>query len=572
MTINTRKTVCQPDADAWSDVEAFHDFPILASTRRSFRRLMGKASLSFDGLAKIAEQDPAVCLHMLLRIAKRNPNSLEQISTAAGCISLLGMEDVVLLVKQLPIVHEHSALRSERNYVAMLHSAALAGLLAGQWARLKPGMNQHQAHWASMLASAPLWSWHLVQVEASQEALHQLANHKEIIPTLEHCFSRLDEKHLNRWRMLAKKLSLPKSCQSLWQKSLWPDAASWKTLRKVNVLHIDDNKQLKHQCQQNEMLIYCVNMLAMHYRIGAYRSKSVRWTKITAHLLNLSSESVHQQVINQSLLLARKGMLLSSINSLLAPMHSSVRYFPAIHCENSPTKMVMERDNPLPEKITKARNDEVVKTATIKPETANQEPPATRKINQQKMKALLHQLDEEASSFGDWHTLMRSVLKGITEGIGLKQAYIAVQNKQGDKAKVYYQQGLAETDPLCRLVLDLDNGSIFKRILEKPASLMVTAQNRSKMLKSLTPEQASVLPDEFMMMSLFSGNRPIGIIFADLGANKQKIPVQPSEYIAFKNLCMRASQGLSKLAQASKQKTPLPKNNLNNVRVNKRQA
>ena len=156
MTINTRKTVCQPDSDAWSDVEDFRDFRILASTRRSFRALLGKASLSFEGLAEIAEQDPAICLHMLLRIAKRNPKSLDQISTAAGCISLLGMEDVVLLVKQLPVVQESSNFRSERNYVAMLHTAALAGRLAGQWAKLKPGMNQHQAHWAAMLASASL--------------------------------------------------------------------------------------------------------------------------------------------------------------------------------------------------------------------------------------------------------------------------------------------------------------------------------------------------------------------------------------------------------------------------------
>jgi hypothetical protein len=562
MTINTRKTACQPDTDAWADVEDFCDFRILASTRRSFRALLGKANLSFDGLAKIAEQDPAVCLHMLLRIAKRNPSSLDQISTAAGCISLLGMEDVVLLVKQLPVVHEHSALRSERNYVAMLHTAALAGRLAGHWARLKPGMSQHQAHWAAMLASAPLWPWHLVQVEASQEALHQLANNKEVIPTLKHCFSSLDKKDLSRWSMLAKKLALPKPCQSLWQQSLWPNTKSWKTLRKTNLLNIDNNKQLKHQCQQSEMLIYCANMLATHYRIGAYRAKSLRWAKITAHLLNLSSETIHQQVIDQSLQLARKGMLLSSINSLLAPSHSSVRYFPAIHCENKPIKMVMERDEALPKKVTKSSNSTPKKTAAVNPRSVNKEPQVQRKIDQKKIEKLLRRLDEEASSFGDWHTLMRSVLKGITEGIGLKQAYIAVQNKQGDKAKVYYQQGLAETDPLCRLVLDLSKGNIFKRILEKPASLMVTAQNRGKMLKSLPPEQRSALPDEFMMMSLFSSNRPIGIIFADIGSGDQKVPLQPSEYIAFKNLCMHASKSLSKLAEIRKsQSNPAKKTN-----------
>jgi len=535
MTFNTRKTAYQPDADAWSDVEDFRDFPILASTRKSFRNLLSQASLSFDGLANIAEQDPAICLHMLLHIAKRNPKSLEQISTAAGCISLLGMKGVVHLVKKLPIISEHSSRRSEKNYVAMLHSATLAGRLAGQWASLKPGMNQHQAHWAAMLASAPLWSWNLVHVEASQELLHQLGNNRDVIPAFQDCFSALDTKHLMRWKKLAQQLALPKVCQSLWQKDLWPSAQSWKVLYKTNVSHIDDNKELKHQCQQSEMLIYCSNMLAMHYRIGAYRTKSQRWVRLTAHLLNLEPDIVHHQVVNQSLKLAHKGMLLSSANSLLIPNHSRVLYPPSIHCEHKSINMAMERDAPIAVSTPK----------TIKP---------ARKIDQQKMKTLLHQLDQESENFDDWHSLMRSVLIGITEGIGLKHAYVMIQNKQGTAAKVYYQQGLAETDPLCHFGIALDKASIFKKMLEKPASLMITDQNREKMLRGISPDQKSVLPQQFMMMSLFSNERAIGIIFADLGSIENNIPMQPSEYMAFKSLCMAANKSLGKLAKTMKKK------------------
>ena len=535
MTFNTRKTVCQPDADAWSDVEDFRDFPILASTRKSFRNLLSKTSLSFDGLASIAEQDPAICLNMLLHIAKRNPKSLDQISSAAGCISLLGMEGVVQLVKQLPIVSECSQLRSERNYVAMLHSAALAGRLAGQWAKLKPGMNQPQAHWAAMLASAPFWPWHLVQVEASQELLHQLSDNREIAPAFQDCFSTTDTKQFKRWQTLAKQLALPNICQSLWQKDLWPSIQSWKTLRQTNVLHIEGNKELKHQCQQGEMLIYCANMLAMHYRIGTYSAKSKRWAELTAHLLNLDVHIVHHEVINQSLQLARKGMLLSSVNSLLAPKGSRVAYPPSIHCENRSISMTMERDVPIAVTTTKAA-------------------PAARKIDQQKMKKLLNQLDQEAESFGDWHSLMRSVLIGITEGIGLQHAYVMIQNKQGTAAKVYYQQGLAETDPLCHFGVALDKASVFKKMLEKPASLMITDQNRAKMLRGISPEQQAVLPPQFMMMSLFSNTRAIGIIFADLGSVENNIPMQPSEYMAFKSLCMAANKSLGKLANATKNK------------------
>jgi len=56
-------------------------------------------------------------------------------------------------------------------------------------------------------------------------------------------------------------------------------------------------------------------------------------------------------------------------------------------------------------------------------------------------------------------------------------------------------------------------------------------------------------------MSLFSNDRPIGIIFADLGDLEHNQPMQPSEYIAFKSLCMATNKSLGKLAMATKKKT-----------------
>lgn len=190
-----------------------------------------------------------------------------------------------------------------------------------------------------------------------------------------------------------------------------------------------------------------------------------------------------------------------------------------------------------------------------------------RQVNQKLLKNLMTQLNEMPESFGDLHYLMRSVLKGVTEGIGLKHAYIMVQNKIGTAAKVYYQQGLAETDPLCHFSIELDSASIFKKMLEKPASLMITDQNREKMLRGITPAQLNVLPEQFMMMSLFSNKRPIGIVFADLGSAPYNPPMQPSEYMAFKTLCAAASQSLGKLALATQRK-----NKANKALVNKNRA
>ena len=546
MTLNTSKTYSLPDAEDWQMIQKFQKFPLLPSTRKAFQQLMKKASLSFDGLAAIAEQDPAICLHMLLRIKQRNPGSLDQINTAAGCISLLGMEEVVTLVKQLPVLHSLPKKRSQRNYMALLNTAVLAGRIAAQWAKNKPGLNQHQAQWSAMLASAPLWPWQLQQISASQTSFNQMSQGKDLIPALEIGFGKLTKSHLEKWEKLAESLALPSICQSLWQQQCWPKPKEWQVLRSQKLMSIEGHRALKHQCQQPEMLVYIANVLASQYQLGAYRSKTQRWLYLSAHFLNCDAQHLHHDMVAMNLQLAKQGRGLSSIATLLAPTHTSIPPRWIYFCEKEPAEFKMERDAP-----------------KIVPSIKSKE----RKIDHIILKQLLKQLDETPESFGDWHYLMRSVLKGITEGIGLKHAYIMVQNKLGTAAKVYYQQGLTETDPLCHLGIGLDKASIFKKMLEKPASLMITDQNRDKMLRGIPVAQQDVLPEQFMMMSLFSKDRPIGIIFADLGSLPHNPPMQPAEYIAFKSLCLAASKSLTKLAVATQKK-----DSINHRKVNKRQA
>ena len=548
MTLNTSKTYSKPDADDWQNVLKFQQFPLLPSTRKAFQRLMKKASLSFEGLAKIAEQDPAICLHMILRIKQRNPASVEQINTALGCISLLGMEEVVKLVKQLPVLEDSPKSLPARNYMAMLHTAVLAGQIAAQWAQFKPGLNQHQAQWSAMLASAPLWPWQLQQVSASQQTFNQMSQGKDLIPALETSFGKLSKTRLGHWKKLAAELALPNICQSLWEQQCWPKPSEWQVLRSQKLTAIEGHRALKHQCQQPEMLIYMANALASQYRLGAYRFKTKRWLALSANFLNKDAMDIHREVITLNIQLAQQGRILPAISTLLAPTNTSMPECCLYQCEKQPAELKMERDTP----------------AAV----PNSNPPSNeRKIDQAIIKKLMQQLSESPESFGDLHYLMRSVLKGITAGIGLQHAYIMVQNKLGTAAKVYYQQGLPETDPLCQFSVVLDSTSVFKKMLEKPASLMITEHNRDKMLRGISSAQLKVLPQQFMMMSIFSNERPIGIVFADLGNPPKNAPMQPSEYMAFKSLCMAASKSLGQLAIATQKKK-----RIDNNKANRRQA
>jgi hypothetical protein len=546
MTLIAAQPLHAPAKDYWQDsrgaaaTKTFHKLPILASTRRAMRRQLKKTSLSFDSLAALAERDPAICLHMLLRIAERNPESVRQISSASSCIGLLGMEEVVKLVKSLPVVDEHSTDRRLRNYVATLHSAALAGRLAAHWAAAKPGLSAHQAQWAAMLASAPLWSWHIHQVEAMQMMLTKLAAGKELHKSIELSFGA-DCKQ--RWQALVKQLFLPDACSTLWAQHNWPNRQGWGALYRYSLKEMDDQRQLKHQCQQAEMLVWFSNMLAMHARFGMTSRLCRRWLTLCSHYLNHPLQEVIRQLRDEALNMARQDMMHSAVNSMLAPFAATPQFAEPIHCipdKPKPQLMEMERDVPVVREV---------------PQPAVAEP-APIQIHQDKLNKLMKQMSQAPESFGDWHFLMRTVLKGITEDIGLSRAYIAIVNRQNTGLKVYYQEGLEETDPLCSSPISLQKPNILKKLLEKPAGLMITDQNRSKMLRGIPTSQQALLPEQFMMMSLFANQRAIGIMFADCGgqAGPAQAPVQPSQYMAFKALGLTTSKSLGKLAANTQKK------------------
>lgn len=530
MTEHTLQTleIHRPDSDTWEEIRKYRDLPILAETRAAMRRQLRKASLSFEKLADLAEQDPAICLHMLMRIADRHPDSLNQIATASGCISLLGMEEVVKLVKHLPVVEAGHPDRRYRDYVATLQSASLAGRLAASWAHHKPGLSAHQAQWAAMLASAPFWGWHFFQVEAIQATAHSICQGRDISPSIALCFGKHREK---QWRLLCHSLGLPSVCRSIWDKRIWPDKDGWRLLRKNQLQAMDGQRALKHQCLQPEMLVLCTNMLATQYRFGPNRSKARRWAELAAHTMNVPVTQVHRETTKQILSLAGRFQHSVAAQGLVSETGSAWPFPEPIHCipDLPPAdRLHMEWENPPPAK-----------------------PPAKppeRKLDQKSLKSLLSKLSKNPEMFGDWHHLMRCVLKGITENIGLSRAYIAIQNKQRTAAKVYYQEGLAETDPLCQWAIDLKKPTLFRKMLERPASLMITPDNRAKMLRGLSESDIRQLPDVFLVMSLFANDRPIGIIFADAGTEKT-IPVQPAEYMAFKTLCMTATKSLGILAR-----------------------
>ncbi|MCD8532637.1 MAG: HDOD domain-containing protein, partial [Saccharospirillaceae bacterium] len=259
----THLSIAKPPAELWKTLAACHDFPILEESRQRIRLQMQNRSVSFEDLAGSIERDPALCLHLLRLSVERHPGCNEQISGAASCLSLLGMQELVKLIKNLPVVSADSEDSKQQLYRRALLTAQLAGNLAAEWATVKGNPSVSYARWSTMLTSAPLWLA-LLHYQPAQNWLHLLSQGKE----LGNASRLMFDNTLSAIQKLSRALYLPVMAVTVFQPKNWPTAAEWRVLRHHDPRDLDNQRQLIHHCQQPAMISLIANSLAWHWHMA----------------------------------------------------------------------------------------------------------------------------------------------------------------------------------------------------------------------------------------------------------------------------------------------------------------
>lgn len=524
----TQLSLVPPSAASWKAVKAFRDFPILAETRDRVRKQMRSHQVNFDDLSKVVEQDPALCLHLLMSVVSQNPDCREQISGAASCLSLLGMQELVRLIKHLPVVSADSESRQQQLYRRALHCSDMAGELAAFWAASKGSSSVNYARWSAMLTTAPLWLW-LLNDELSQNWLYSLSQGQDLINATNSCFGN---QHLKDWQQFAKQLCLPQLAIDCYRPQNWLQSHQWRILRKHDPRYLDDQRSLLHKMQEPHMIAIMANSFAWHWHISPQGKRSQRWLSLVCHWLGKPASMQLAELRKVQLMISRRQQdaLSSGLALLLSPEPTTFDY----------PKIVPQNTEPDPE--PEHNTDKTPIAQAVPPSEPEQQ---IRQPNSSYLKKLMQQLQQQPDSFGDWHYLMRGVLKGICQGVGLSSACIALLNKDKTALKVFYAEGMAEQDRMRRLTIDLRKTNIFSKLLEKPASLLITSENRDRFMRGLPEQTQQQLPEQLVTMSIDAGNNPIGVVIAYNEQGKESLT--PAEYMAFKNLCHTASNSLGEL-------------------------
>ncbi|WP_158228869.1 HDOD domain-containing protein [Chitinimonas sp. BJB300] len=159
---------------------------------------------------------------------------------------------------------------------------------------------------------------------------------------------------------------------------------------------------------------------------------------------------------------------------------------------------------------------------------------------------ILRELQHAGQSGASFNQIMGLTIRAHSDGIGLKRIVFGLLLAGQNALKTRYIVGAAENDPLRTFHIDLSAPHIFTKLMLKPQSIWINATNRGQ-FESLLPRglRQAIGQGEFLAMSLFVENKPVGIFYAD---NRGE-PVTESQYNAFKQVCLMAGQSLTRQAK-----------------------
>jgi len=283
--------------------------------------------------------------------------------------------------------------------------------------------------------------------------------------------------------------------------------------------------------------------LAQQLPLGWMSSKSLRAQKALSHLTGQGLNSVIQQNHQLAVAASHHGVA----GHTLLPAVSLLW----------PTKVMNQRPwlrRPmlclLPDKASDKPKNKPVAVST---RVDLMDVPPPRAPDRRLLMDLINQFKNQLGSFKTVHDILLTCNRAIFEGLGMRRACICVLSQGGKVLIPYYCVGIPSDSPVRSLKIIKEDNRLFTKLLGKIASYKVDVDNYSQVLNMLKPEVSEVLLNKnFMVMSIFANDKPIGVVYAD--ANSKEENISETEYMAFKTICQSTSLALGSYAHKQKKK------------------
>ncbi len=160
----------------------------------------------------------------------------------------------------------------------------------------------------------------------------------------------------------------------------------------------------------------------------------------------------------------------------------------------------------------------------------------------ERIKKMVKQADVSQSD------ILNACLKGLFEDIELSKVSLMLLSKDKQTLQNRMVIGIDQQSPFRRYKIALQQSGLLKLLMQKPQAIWINPNNIKK-YQQLIPQslQASIMTHDFLAMSLFIGNQPIGLVYADRSNTPQTL--DPATFTRFKQLISLTSKALTLLSK-----------------------
>lgn len=550
-------------------------------------RKLSSETLSYPQLTDIINHDPILSFKILTRANKETKNSTlgkyENSKTLAHAISLLGIDGLKESINHLPKKAISPKNISSFYYLKTLSTSIYAAYLARAVSLRKKKGSPEEIYWSALFLNAPTWylwrfataEMRLVDFATRSNFKHAEAAEKEI----------LGEPLKKITRAISKELLFPQVAQECYEKENQLSSSDWVSIARSTENHKYirpiDNRALKIKLQKPHFIVMLANLLAQYSSECWYSRATLRMQRVLSYYLNCPLEEAvtftHEIAAEMSRNHPLPGLMLPAARLFVPPINktkvSTQKTLDDFQDQNFDTTKLLGDATKGPNTETlkqKLNNEDTFSSSSNKPTTSTLEDTRSSQsvksiISRMKMAKNMtdqkHALFEELTSlminkpesFANFNELMNAATQGIGYGINLKRSFVALVNKDNSRFRSYYTVGCTGMDQLKNLESPVTKGSIFQKLCERPASIWLKPNSEQK-IKDLIPADFKMAVDvnEFFLMSVFAGKKPIAIFYAD---NMDNQTLNEQNYQQFKLLCGAVSSALQHQAKINKSST-----------------
>ena len=536
------------NAEQWCQFLSDKRPPIRLSVIKRLERKLDDPNCSVVDIGRLIKADPLLSFHAVLAASKLHNDKQSEVTSIEHAIGSLGLQKLSRLVKDLPSIRLNPSSTAQKMYFRSVANSHHAAVQVRSWLhQARGGMFAEESYQAALFYGIGHW---LLWLEAPYQMskIQILIRDKEVAPDLAETqvlgcpIESISKLLLNLWPLsqlarttLEQDFSLNRRMiTQLHQRALGDPR-----------LHGDDLRQLNHLTQQKFFPVKLSVWLAYMTSYDWCSEASLQITDIINDYLR-SELNQTQALLHKNCALAAHsyhvpGTLAPAAEMLMLPsdLHATYRLTNADkklfgELSTNPGLQIKKNTNPKANATDSSASYQKSENNTDNPkipgansgsDSAEEDKPTPVPIepepefdflNQDIYEMYAERFIKRADHYTQGTQVLDDLLRGLTEGLGLKRLTLNIIPPKSETIKVVKGVGFEDGHPLLLSSHPLASNSLFYRLYEKQGCVLVTKENRQRIKAMLPGSYSRHLSDQnYLIMSLFAGSKPIAILYAD---------------------------------------------------------